>query len=83
MAEHDDIGKLYEAFEEALIDVLMEDDSSLGLRTNFAQVRRRLHAHKDVTTKGYEDAVLRAARRAWALTTLERLRRRSGAPQGS
>jgi hypothetical protein len=72
MAEQsDDLAMLSLAFEDALLDllleVLIEGGTSFDRQMMVRLARSRLRRHKDFTDKEYEDAVHRAAKRAWGM----------------
>jgi len=68
MAEQNDVAKLYDEFEEALVDVLTaEGELFFSRRRKLRLARTRLRAHKDFTQREYEAVVLRAEARAWEI----------------
>jgi hypothetical protein len=68
--QSDDLAMLSLSFEDALLylllEVLTEGRTSFDQQMKVRLARRRFRHHKDFTDKEYEDAVRRAAKRAWS-----------------
>jgi hypothetical protein len=69
--QSDDLTMLALHFEDALLDllleVLVEGTTSFDQQLKARLARHRFRRHKDFTDKEYEDAVRRAAKRAWGM----------------
>ncbi len=56
-----EIAKLYREFEDALTDVLAENEFGLARHSRLFDVRTRLRSHPDFDPTAYKKAVYRAA----------------------